>query len=76
MNCNQIHELLPDLAAGMEASPPAATQHIASCADCAARLSELQKTMALLDEWQTPEPVSYTHLPKPKPASRTEEKHG
>jgi hypothetical protein len=59
MNCNQIHELLPDLAAGMEASPPAATQHIASCADCAARLSELQKTMALLDEWQTPEPSPY-----------------
>jgi hypothetical protein len=59
MNCNQIHELLPDLAAGMEASPPAVTQHIASCADCAARLSELQKTMALLDEWQTPEPSPY-----------------
>ena len=64
MNCNQIHELLPDLAAGMEASPPEVKQHevkqhLASCAACAAHLSELQQTMALLDEWQTPEPSPY-----------------
>jgi len=61
MNCRQIHELLPDLAAGMDASPrePEVEKHIASCADCAAHLRDLQKTMALLDEWQAPEPSPY-----------------
>ena len=61
MNCNQIRELLPDLAAGMDASTPEpeVEKHIASCADCAAHLRDLQKTMALLDEWQAPEPSPY-----------------
>lgn len=61
MNCNQIRELLPDLAAGMDASTPEpeVDKHIASCAGCAAHLRDLQKTMALLDEWQAPEPSPY-----------------
>jgi predicted anti-sigma-YlaC factor YlaD len=61
MNCTQIRELLPDLAAGMDASTPEpeVEKHIASCAGCAAHLRELQKTMALLDEWQAPEPSPY-----------------
>jgi hypothetical protein len=61
MNCNEIHELLPDLvvAPGMEASTPEVEKHIASCPECAAHLSEFQKTMALLDEWQAPEPSPY-----------------
>ncbi len=60
MNCNQIRELLPDIitSAGMDAATmqPEVTNHIASCNDCATHLRELQKTMALLDEWQAPEP--------------------
>src|SRR5882762_2280852 len=61
MNCNQIRELLPDLAAGIDASKsvPELEKHIASCAGCAAHLHDLQKTMALLDEWQAPEPSPY-----------------
>jgi predicted anti-sigma-YlaC factor YlaD len=59
MNCNEIRELLPDLAAGMDASTPEVSKHIASCNDCAAHLRDLQKTMALLDEWQAPEPSPY-----------------
>jgi hypothetical protein len=59
MNCNQIHELLPDLAAGMDALTAEVERHIASCNDCATHLLELQKTMALLDEWQAPEPSPY-----------------
>jgi anti-sigma factor RsiW len=61
MNCRQIHELLPDLAAGMDASTrePEVEKHIASCADCAAHLHDLQNTMALLDEWQAPDPSPY-----------------
>jgi anti-sigma factor RsiW len=61
MNCHQIRELLPDLAtaAGRDAAPPEAASHIASCSDCAGRVREFQKTMALLDEWQAPEPSAY-----------------
>jgi len=59
MNCNQIRELLPDLAAGIEASTTEVTRHIATCEACATDLRELQKTMALLDEWQAPEPSPY-----------------
>jgi anti-sigma factor RsiW len=61
MNCQEIRELLPDLAAGMNAATlmPEAAEHIASCAACATHLRELQNTMALLDEWQAPEPSPY-----------------
>jgi predicted anti-sigma-YlaC factor YlaD len=61
MNCNQIRELLPDIttSAGMDAATPEVENHIASCAACAAHLREFQKTMALLDEWQAPEPSPY-----------------
>jgi hypothetical protein len=30
-----------------------------SCAECAGKLEEFRKTMALLDEWQAPEPSPY-----------------
>ena len=65
MNCRQLRELLPDLAtaAGRDAAPPEVASHvashIASCSDCATQLAEFQKTMALLDEWQAPEPSAY-----------------
>ena len=61
MNCHQIRELLPDIttSAGMGAATPEVENHIASCAACAAHLREFQKTMALLDEWQAPEPSPY-----------------
>ncbi|MGA2458323.1 MAG: hypothetical protein ABSF85_12195 [Terriglobales bacterium] len=61
MNCNEIRELLPDLASGMDATTlqPEVSSHIASCNDCATHLRDLQKTMALLDEWQAPEPSPY-----------------
>jgi len=61
MNCNEIRELLPDLAAGMdgETTHLEVGKHVATCNDCATHLRELQKTMALLDEWQAPEPSPY-----------------
>jgi hypothetical protein len=61
MNCNQIRELLPDIitSAGIGTATPEVNQHIASCNDCATHLREMQKTMALLDEWQAPEPSPY-----------------
>jgi predicted anti-sigma-YlaC factor YlaD len=59
MDCKQIKELLPDLAAGMDTSTPEVEKHIATCAACSAQLHDFQKTMALLDEWQAPEPSPY-----------------
>ena len=59
MDCNKIHELLPDLAAGMEAPTPEVEKHLASCDACSAQLQDFQKTMTLLDEWQAPEPSPY-----------------
>src|SRR6202165_4923524 len=61
MNCNQIRELLPELilGAGIEAATPEIAGHIAACNNCASALREFQKTMALLDQWQAPEPSPY-----------------
>ncbi len=59
MNCNQVRELMPDLAAGMEAATPEVSQHISTCPGCAAHLRDLRQIMALLDEWQAPEPSPY-----------------
>jgi hypothetical protein len=59
MNCTEIRELLPDLAAGLDAGTPEVEKHIASCAACAAKLRGFQQTMALLDEWQAPEASPY-----------------
>lgn len=59
MKCNEIRELLPDLAAGLVAAEPEVDLHLRSCAECAGTLDGLRKTMALLDEWQAPEPSLY-----------------
>jgi predicted anti-sigma-YlaC factor YlaD len=60
MKCNnEIHELLPDLAAGLASVTPEVNEHLRSCAACAETLAEFRKTMALLDEWQAPEPSPY-----------------
>ena len=59
MKCNEIRELMPDLAAGLSAAPPELDQHLRSCSQCAEKLEGVRKTMALLDEWQVPEPSPY-----------------
>lgn len=59
MKCNQISELMPDLAAGFVPVPSEVEDHLQSCAACAGQLQELRQTMALLDEWQAPEPSPY-----------------
>ena len=59
MKCTEIHELLPDLAAGLASAPPGISDHLRSCTECAGKLEEFRKTMALLDEWKAPEPSPY-----------------
>jgi hypothetical protein len=34
-------------------------EHIHGCAECTQSLAEIRQTMALLDEWQAPEPSPY-----------------
>src|SRR5512147_3172056 len=58
MNCNDIREQLVDVAGGV-AAPAEIQNHLHTCATCTQTLDELRKTMALLDEWQAPEPSPY-----------------
>ena len=59
MKCDEIRELMPDLAAGLSAAPPELEQHLRSCPECTGKLEDMRKTMALLDEWQAPQPSPY-----------------
>ena len=59
MKCNEIRELMPDLAAGLKAVTPEMKTHLDSCAECAGKLEAFRQTMSLLDEWRAPEPSPY-----------------
>ena len=59
MKCIQIRELIPGLAAGLAAGNPEVNQHLSACADCSQVLEQTRQTMAVLDEWQVPEPSPY-----------------
>jgi hypothetical protein len=59
MRCEEIHEMMPDLAAGMTGMSSEVGGHIAGCSSCAGKLEEFRQTMALLDEWRAPEPSPY-----------------
>jgi len=58
MSCNELRDQLVEVACGTEASAEV-SKHVESCAACAITLNELRKTMALLDEWEAPEPTPY-----------------
>jgi predicted anti-sigma-YlaC factor YlaD len=59
MKCHEICERMPDLAAGFDVATPEIDDHLKACAECAAKLEEFRRTMALLDQWQAPEPSAY-----------------
>jgi anti-sigma factor RsiW len=59
MTCNEFRELMPDLALGLVPVSGESATHLRACAACAEKLQQVQKTMALLDEWQAPEPSPY-----------------
>jgi predicted anti-sigma-YlaC factor YlaD len=59
MKCEEIRELMLDVAAGAGEASPSWNEHLAGCNACADKFAEMQKTMALLDEWQAPEPSPY-----------------
>jgi hypothetical protein len=64
MNCQDVRENLIELLA--EGSPssghgadPEVAAHVRECAACTGELKSLRQTMALLDEWEAPEPSPY-----------------
>ena len=59
MKCKDIYPNLPDLAAGSSRLTPEIDQHLRSCEPCSTKLQEFRQTMALLDEWEAPEPSAY-----------------
>src|SRR2546430_8176459 len=59
MKCNEIRELMPDLAAGLSTTTSEMKIHLDSCAECAGKLEAFRQTMSLLDEWRAPEPPRY-----------------
>jgi predicted anti-sigma-YlaC factor YlaD len=58
MKCDEIQEMMLDVAAGAQATP-VMSEHLLGCPDCAGKLAGMRQTMALLDEWQAPEPSAY-----------------
>jgi hypothetical protein len=59
MKCEEIRERMLDVSAGMGELTAEENNHLASCAACAEEMKSIRSTMALLDEWQVPEPSPY-----------------
>ena len=59
MKCEEIREMMPDLASGVVEATPQISGHLAECGACAGKMEEFRQTMALLDEWRAPEPSAY-----------------
>lgn len=58
MNCNDVRENLIELLTNGPADPQVKA-HVSQCSACTEELGSLRKTMALLDEWESPEPSPY-----------------
>jgi hypothetical protein len=59
MKCEEIREVMPDLASGLMETTPEISSHLAGCGACTGKMKEFRQTMALLDEWKAPEPSQY-----------------
>ena len=60
MNCEKIRpDLMEAVLSGPETVSAGLREHLQGCAACSAELASFQQTMALLDEWQAPEPSPY-----------------
>jgi len=57
MTCKEVHEYLLD--AAQESSVAELDEHLRACASCAQEMESMRQTMALLDEWEVPEPSPY-----------------
>jgi predicted anti-sigma-YlaC factor YlaD len=59
MKCDEIQEMMLDVASGTAKATPVMNEHLLGCPDCAGKLAGMLQTMALLDEWQAPDPSPY-----------------
>jgi anti-sigma factor RsiW len=59
MSCEKMQELMPEVASGAETPSADLKNHLAACGKCAETLKAMRSTMALLDEWNAPEPSAY-----------------
>jgi anti-sigma factor RsiW len=60
MNCAKIRsQLMEAVLSGPGAVSGDLQQHLQRCEACSAELASFQRTMTLLDEWQSPEPSPY-----------------
>jgi predicted anti-sigma-YlaC factor YlaD len=59
MKCKEIQERMPDVAAGFSQPTADESKHLESCAECGQHFKAMRETMALLDEWQAPDPSPY-----------------
>jgi len=57
MTCKEVREYMLD--ATQENRVAGLDEHLKSCASCARELESMRQTMALLDEWEAPEPSPY-----------------
>ena len=59
MNCTDVCEQLLEVAVEGGPVSPEIQSHCAVCEPCALQREQIKRTMALLDEWQAPEPSPY-----------------
>ena len=59
MKCDEVRGRMPDVAAGFSEPTTDEGKHLEGCGQCAEQLKAMRSTMALLDEWQAPEPSQY-----------------
>jgi len=59
MKCEEIRERMTEVTAGFGEFTADEKAHLQGCGGCSEKLAAMRKTMALLDEWQTPEPSPY-----------------
>jgi anti-sigma factor RsiW len=58
MNCNDVRENLIEMVTDGPADPQI-TAHVRECGACSEELASMRQTMALMDEWEAPEPSPY-----------------
>lgn len=59
MTCDEVRDRMPDMAAGRVEPGADETKHMETCSVCAEQWKGMRATMALLDEWQTPDLSAY-----------------
>ncbi|MGA2960623.1 MAG: hypothetical protein ABSD96_03045 [Candidatus Korobacteraceae bacterium] len=59
MNCRDVRERLLEVAVEGGPASPEIQLHCSVCDPCALEWEQVKRTMALLDEWQAPEPSPY-----------------